>query len=116
MLTKLSHRQLRFVGALRAGLSGKAAAVTAGYSPRTAAQAASRLAKSEHIRAVLAAPESHDEFVACADSDEARAARIRMCWLDSLCERAKSGDVRAMLSYFAEWRRSKRRRRRTTRP
>ncbi|UZW60276.1 hypothetical protein [Lysobacter enzymogenes] len=111
VLTELTHRQLRFVGALRAGLIGKAAAVDAGYSPRTAAQAACRLAKSERIRAALAAPESHDEFIACANTDQQRAARIRMCWLDALCERAKSGDVRALLAYITEWRRSRRRRR-----
>lgn len=52
-----TEKKRRFVDALRSGLTGKAAAIAAGYSEKGAAQAASRLMKD---KCVLAALERHE--------------------------------------------------------
>lgn len=54
-----TDKKRRFVDALRKGLSGKEAAIAAGYSERGASQAASRLMKDQDV---LEALERHDKI------------------------------------------------------
>ncbi|WP_185825414.1 terminase small subunit [Xanthomonas sp. SI] len=108
----LTARRLRFIAALRAGARGKAAAVEAGYSQRTAAQAAWRLARDEEIQAMLAEPQGAMERAAEAQGQQQRLAQTRMETLSRLCDLAIAGNAQAQIAFTRAWRRTTMKRRR----
>jgi len=57
----LTEKKRRFAAALRSGASNKEAAIAAGYSAKTAAQAGSRLAKDPDVQAELARKKHVDQ-------------------------------------------------------
>jgi len=63
----LTDKKRRFAAALRGGATNKAAAIAAGYSEKTAAQAGSRLAKDADVLAEL----SRAQHVEAVKSDAA---------------------------------------------
>lgn len=115
----LTQRRYCFVDALRNGMTGKAAAMHAGYSERTAAQAAWKLAKAQDIQAALAECPGRMERAAVADRECWRRAYQKVLVVDRLHEKALRGNVRAMLTLMTMWRRSEKRQQRhsdTTNP
>lgn len=108
-LTVPTERQWRFVGYLRAGLGGKAAAERAGYSAAGAAQTASRLRRTPFVADTLAEPATNLERAAVAARERQQHALARMEHYDRLCTAAAVGNVRAQIAYLAAWRREQRR-------
>ncbi|WP_312915381.1 hypothetical protein [Stenotrophomonas sp.] len=97
----LTTRQLRFVGAIRAGYRGKAAAEQAGYSPATGSQAAWRLMQLPAVREALEAPPTSLEAAAVQAGQQQRRAQLKMAVMDQLYTQAMAGNARAQIRFLA---------------
>ena len=97
----LTTRQLRFVGAIRTGYRGKAAAEQAGYSPATSSQAAWRLMQLRAVREAIEGPPTSLEAAAVQAGQQQRRAQLKMAVMDRLYTRAMAGNASAQIRFLA---------------
>ena len=97
----LTTRQLRFVGAIRAGYRGKAAAEQAGYSSATGSQAAWRLMQLPAVREAIEAPPTSLEAAAVQAGQQQRRAQLKMAVMDQLYTQAMAGNASAQIRFLA---------------